>query len=65
MADELERLTGEDATREMLFKAESKEGVKGVFVSDLARLRFGVFGCIMNTATLFKILDISTLSYIT
>jgi hypothetical protein len=46
------RLTGDEGrettkgfAREMLLKPATKEGVKGVFASDLARLRFGVFGC--------------------
>lgn len=46
------RLTGEegrDTTKgfeiDKLFKP--KDGVKGVFASDLARVRFGVFGCMV------------------
>lgn len=30
---------------EMLLNPDSKDGVKGVFASDFARVRFGVFGC--------------------
>jgi hypothetical protein len=48
----LVRFTGEEGretrkgfVREMLFNPDTKDGVKGVFASDLARERFGVFGC--------------------
>jgi hypothetical protein len=40
-----ETTKGLDEAREILFIPEIKDGVKGVFASDLARVRFGVFGC--------------------
>jgi hypothetical protein len=55
---EVVRLTGDEGRdttkglREMLFKPDIKEGVKGVFASDLALVRFGVFGS-MTSITIY------------